>query len=59
MKFSIEDFFIKYDQIHWKMQVWSHLLKKLLIMENVTFCAANGFNLLRTGILLFMTKFEH
>ena len=32
MKFSIEDFFSKFDQ------VWSHLLKKSL-MENFIFCA--------------------
>ena len=32
MKFSIKDFFSKYDQI------WSHLLNKSL-MENFSFCA--------------------
>ena len=34
MKFSIKDFFIKFDQI----RSWSHLLKKSL-MENFIFCA--------------------
>ena len=34
MKFSIKNFFIKFDQI----RSWSHLLKKSL-MENFIFCA--------------------
>ena len=34
MKFSIKDFFSKYDQIRSFLQTWSHLLKKSLI-----FCA--------------------
>ena len=38
MKFSIEDFFSKYEQIQRKLQIWSHLLKKSL-MENFLFCA--------------------
>ena len=37
MKFSIEDFFSKFDQIRRKLQIWSHLLKKSL-MENFIFC---------------------
>ena len=28
MKFSIEDFFSKRDQIRWKLRIWSYLLKK-------------------------------
>ena len=36
MKFSIKDFFSKCEQIHKKMQIWSHLLKKLL-MKNFIF----------------------
>ena len=40
MKFSIKDFFGKYDQIHSYLQIWSHLLKKLL-MENFIFCAVS------------------
>ena len=28
MKFSIKDFFSKYDQIRRKLWIWSHLLKK-------------------------------
>ena len=38
MKFSIKDFFSKFDQIRRKMRIWSHLLKKSL-MENFIFCA--------------------
>ena len=38
MKFSIKDFFSKFDQIRRKMQIWSHLLKKSLL-ENFIFCA--------------------
>ena len=32
-KFSIKDFFGKYDQILWKLRVWSHLLKKSLMED--------------------------
>ena len=38
MKFSIKDIFSKFDQIHRKLQIWLHLLKKPL-MENFIFCA--------------------
>ena len=38
MKFSIEDFFSKCDQIRRNLPIWSHLLKKSL-MENFIFCA--------------------
>ena len=38
MKFSIKDFSCKCDQIHRKMWIWSHLLKKFF-MENFIFCA--------------------
>ena len=40
MKFSIEDFFSKYDQIRSFSQIWSHLLKKFS-MENMIFCAVS------------------
>ena len=36
MKFSIKDFFSKYDQIPSFLWIWSHLLKKSL-MENFIF----------------------
>ena len=38
MKFSIEDFFSKCDQIRRKLRIWYYLLKKSL-MENFSFCA--------------------
>ena len=38
MKFSIKDLFSKCDQIHRKLQIWSHLPKKSLT-ENFIFCA--------------------
>ena len=34
MKFSIKDFFSKYDKIREKLRIWSQLLNKSL-MENV------------------------
>ena len=37
MKFFTMDFFSKYDLIHKKLRIWSHLLKKSL-MENFIFC---------------------
>ena len=38
MKFSIKNFFSKCAQIHKKLRIWSHLLKKSL-KENFIFCA--------------------
>ena len=38
MKFSIKGFFSKCDQIHRKLQIWSHLLEKSL-METFLFYA--------------------
>ena len=38
MKFSIKDFFDKYDQIRSYLWIWSHSLKKSS-MENFIFCA--------------------
>ena len=44
MKFSIKDFFSKFDQIHsflrFGLRIWSHLLTKLS-MENFIFCAVS------------------
>ena len=37
MKFSIMDFFIRCDQTHRKLQIWSHLLRKSFT-ENFIFC---------------------
>ena len=42
MKFSIKDFFSKFQQISRKLRIWSHLLKKVL-MENLNFCAVMLF----------------
>ena len=42
MRFSIEDFSSKYDQIRRKLPIWSHILKKSL-MENFIFCAVRYF----------------
>ena len=42
MKFSINDFFSKCDQIHRKPRIWSYLLKKSLI-ENLIFCEVSLF----------------
>ena len=38
MKFSIKDFFSKYDQIHSFQRIWWHLLKKSLL-ENLFLCS--------------------
>ena len=40
MKFSIKDFFSKFDQIRNYLWIWLHLLKKFL-MENFIFCAVS------------------
>ena len=42
MKFSIKDFFSKYDYIRRKLQIWSHLLKKSF-MDNFIFCEVYSF----------------
>ena len=44
MKFSIKDFFSKYDQICSFMRIWSRLLKKS-VMENFIFCAVTCPNM--------------
>ena len=36
MKFFFKDFFSKWEKIRRKLQIWSHLLKQIL-MENFTF----------------------
>ena len=36
MEFFFKDFFSKWEKIRRKLQIWSHLLKKIL-MENFTF----------------------
>ena len=49
MKFSIKDFFSKYDQIYFQ-QIWSHLLKEILI-ENFIFCVAKSVETLRKNLV--------
>ena len=44
MKFSIKDFFSKYDKIRDFLRIKSHLLKKSL-MENFIFCAVSQVKL--------------
>ena len=54
MKFSIMDFFSKCDQIHRKLRLWSHLLKKSLWPLSVLPCfvlSAEWFFLRLLGIL--------
>ena len=51
MKFSINDFFSKCDQMCWKLRIWSHLLRKSLI-ENFIFCAV----IIRAFIYLLRTN---
>ena len=50
MKFSIKDFFSKFDQIHSFLRIWSHLLKKSL-MENFIFCVVTGIEIRKFGEL--------
>ena len=51
MKFSIEDFFSKCDQIRRKLRIWSHLLKKSLT-ENFIFWAVWVRSSARTVLLM-------
>ena len=48
MKFSIEDFSSKCDQIRSFVRIWSHLLKKSL-MENFIFCAVHNLRYTLVG----------
>ena len=57
MKFSIEDFFNKCDQICKKLRVWSHLLEKSLI-ENFIFLYWKNLDLNQILILDFL-KIKH
>ena len=42
MKFSVKDFFSKYDQIRKKLRIWSHLLKNSLL-ETFLFLSSGCF----------------
>ena len=48
MKFSNKDIFSKCDQIHRKLRIWSHLLKKSLT-ENYIFCVVISFCYLKNN----------
>ena len=41
MKFSIKKFSSRCDQIHKNLQIWSHLLEKILV-ENFISCEVNN-----------------
>ena len=43
MKFSIKDLFSNCDQIHRKLQIWSHLPKKILNLKRHILCSENVF----------------
>ena len=49
MKVLIKDFFSKRDQIHKKLRIWSHLLKKSL-MKNFIFCAVSHPDLVNSAV---------
>ena len=57
-KFSIKDFFSKYDQIHSFLQIWSHLLKKSL-MENFIFYAVSYPSFRNFSVPFFSTSGIH
>ena len=45
MKFFFKDFFKKWAQIHGKLQIWSHLLKKSLMENFIFLCSVWNFQL--------------
>ena len=59
MKFSFKDFFSKFDQIHRKLRIWSHLLKKSL-KENFIFYAVwtGDWRLYKSNIFCFPKAFQ-
>ena len=60
MKFSIKDFFSKYEQLRRKWRIWSHLVKKPL-MENFIFCAVyvcSSYTLCPGGSSFYQSKAE-
>ena len=46
MKFSIEDFYSKCDQIRNELQIWSHLQKKSS-MENFIFLCSDSYAIMK------------
>ena len=55
MKFSINDFFSKRDQIRRKLRIWSHLMTKPL-KESFIFCAVQDFHKIDTCCSLNFNK---
>ena len=57
MKFSIKDFFSKYDQIRRELWIWSHLRKKSLMKNFVFFCSAVSDSISDSNVvsILFMS----
>ena len=53
MKFSIQDFLCRCEQIRRKLRIWSHLLKKYLT-ENFNFCTVKHQNI--RGFLMLLTS---
>ena len=58
MKFSMKDFFSKCHQIHRKLRIWSHLLKKSL-MKDFIFCAVQVSSMFVYEIGIFSKKFKY
>ena len=58
MKFSIKDFFSKYDQIRSFLRIWSYLLKKFL-MENFIFWVVKWRHIKRWGHVKYVKKGKH
>ena len=54
----MKDFFSKCDQIHRKLRIYSHLLKKPL-MENFIFCAVIERQLLMKVTIILMTSEDY
>ena len=48
MKFSIKDFFNKWDQIRKKLRIWSHLLKKSLIEKFIVRAVSSSKSTIET-----------
>ena len=57
-RFSIKDFFSKYDQIRRKLRIWSHLLKKSLMKNFIFLCGDNVSQHLNISIEIIKQKFD-
>ena len=52
MKFSIQHFFNKCDQISRKLQIWSHLLKKPSMEKFIFLCSDGSYKGRKQSLLL-------